>query len=202
MVKIYTKTGDAGKTSMLGGKRVLKSCLEMEAIGEVDELNAELGILIEECHCEERSDEAISMKQGIAALPTVARNDMINKLITVQNNLFVIGANLAALQSPGVKTCKLANLQTRKLEKWIDLMQKDLPELKNFILPGGCEEAALSFYARAVCRRAERCVIKLSEKYRVPPEIKKYLNRLSDLLFVLARWLNFKSKIKEVRWKG
>lgn len=168
---------------MLGGKRVSKSCLEMEAIGEVDELNALLGMLIEEMNDDKK-----------------LRNKEVKKLLEIQNNLFVIGANLAALQSPSIKTCKLANLQTCKLEKWIDKMIEELPELKNFILPGGCEEASLAFYARAVCRRAERRVIGLSEKYNVPVEIKIYLNRLSDTLFVLGRWLNFKNGVKEVKW--
>lgn len=165
---------------MLGGKRVAKSCLEMEAIGEVDELNAFFGVLIEELE-----DFKLEKK----------------KLINIQHNLFTIGANLAALQSSGIKIKKLRNSETKKLENWIDAMQKDLPELKNFILPGGSEEAALSFYARVVCRRAERCVIKLSEKYCVDPEIKKYLNRLSDCLFILARWVNFKSRVREVKWR-
>lgn len=180
-MKIYTKTGDSGETGMLGGKRVMKSCLEMEAIGEMDELNAELGIMNEEL-----GSDFVKEKK---------------KLIAVQHNLFVIGANLAALQTSGIKIEKLGNSEIKKLEKWIDAMQKDLPVLKNFILPGGCEEAAICFRARAVCRRAERVVIKLSEKYKVDSEIKKYLNRLSDCLFVLARWLNHQAGVEEVKWK-
>lgn len=181
MPKIYTKTGDKGKTSTLGGKRVCKCCLEMEAIGEVDETNAELGMLIAE----------LDSKFGKEK----------EKLIEIQHNLFIIGSNLAALQTDLKNVPKLRNLETRKLEQWINEMEKDLPELKNFILPGGCEEAALSFYARAVCRRAERCVIKLSGKHHIAPEIKQYLNRLSDCLFVLARWLNHQAGAEEVKWK-
>ncbi|MBI4427230.1 MAG: cob(I)yrinic acid a,c-diamide adenosyltransferase [Candidatus Magasanikbacteria bacterium] len=183
MPKIYTKTGDKGETSLLGGKRVKKCCLEMEAIGEVDELNSLLGMLIEEI---------------IEDFPRGAK-----QLFDVQRQLFVVGARLAGVQmskssrtpfglvrlrSPLVAQGKLTSL-----EKWIDAMEKDLPQLKNFIIPGGCEEAALCFYIRAVCRRAERRVIGLAESYSVDPVIKQYLNRLSDLLFVLGRWFNKKT---------
>lgn len=180
-MKIYTKTGDKGKTSTLGGKRVCKCCLEMEAVGEVDELNAFLGILIEEIEDNFKKEK--------------------RQLINVQHCLFTIGANLAALQTDLFNIPKLQNYKITKLEQWIDEMEKDLLELQNFILPGGCEEAALSFYVRAVCRRAERCIIGLSKKYQIDPPIKQYLNRLSDCLFVLARWINFKSGVEEVKWK-
>lgn len=174
MSKIYTKIGDRGETSLLGGKRVKKCCLEMEAIGEVDELNSLLGMLVEEIG-EDFKKEA-------------------KKLLEVQKCLFIIGARLAAVQM-SKSNRKLKHLPAHELtnlEKWIDAMEKDLPTLKNFIIPGGREEAALSFYIRAVCRRAERQVIGLSEKYKVDPIIKQYFNRLSDLLFVLGRWFNKK----------
>lgn len=172
MPKIYTKTGDSGETSLLGGKRVKKCCLEMEAIGEIDELNSWLGILIEEI--------GDNFKQEA------------QKLKNVQKDLFLIGAELAAVQMPKFN-CKLTHLPTYKLthlEKWIDEMEKKLPKLKNFISYNGSEEAVKAFYARAICRRAERAVIGLSERYVVSPTIKKYMNRLSDALFVLGRWLN------------
>lgn len=181
MIKIYTKTGDRGMTGMFGGKRISKSCLEMEAIGEVDELNAFLGILIEEIEEDFKSEK--------------------RKLIAIQSDLFIIGSNLAGLQTNLKNIPKLSKLKITKLEKWIDKMESDLPKLTNFILPSGSEEASKSFYARAICRRAERRVVGLSEKYKVPENIKQYINRLSDLLFVLGRWLNMKSKIEEVKWK-
>lgn len=181
MAKIYTKSGDKGMTSVLGGKRVEKCCLEMEAIGEVDELNAFLGMLIEEI------EEDFKMEK--------------NKLLTIQSDLFVVGSNLAGLQTDLKNISKLSSSKIFKLERWIDKMEKDLPKLKNFILPGGSEEAAMSFYARAICRRAERVVISLDQKYVVPVSIKKYLNRLSDLLFVLGRWFNLKNGVGEVKWK-
>lgn len=181
MAKIYTKSGDKGMTSVLGGKRVEKCCLEMEAIGEVDELNAFLGMLVEEIGEDFKTEK--------------------NKLLDIQNDLFVIGSNLAGLQTDLKNIPKLSISKISKLEKWIDKMEKDLPKLKNFILPGGSEEAAMAFYARTVCRRAERVVISLDQKYVVPLVIKKYLNRLSDLLFVLGRWFNMKNNVKEVKWK-
>lgn len=180
MSKIYTKTGDKGETSLFGGKRVMKSCLEMEAIGEVDEFNAFLGILIEEIE-----DDFMVEK---------------NKLINIQSCLFVVGSNLAAVQSNIKNVPKLKSLEIKKLEKWIDKMESELPKLTNFILPNGKEGATYSFYARAICRRAERQVIALSQKYEIDQNILKYLNRLSDLLFVLARWINFKSGVRETKW--
>ena len=181
MAKIYTKSGDKGMASLLNGKRVDKCCLEMEAIGEIDELNAFLGILIEEV------EEDFKVEK--------------NKLLNIQNDLFVIGSILAGLQTDLKKVPKLSSSKISKLEKWIDKMEKDLPKLKNFILPGGSEEAALAFYARSICRRAERVVISLDQKYVVPISIKKYLNRLSDTLFVFGRWLNMMNGVEEVKWK-
>lgn len=181
MSKIYTKQGDKGVTSMLGGKRVEKCCLEMEAIGEVDELNAFLGMLVEEI------GEDFKMEK--------------NKILNIQNDLFVIGSNLAGLQTDLKNLPKLSSSKISKLEKWIDKMDSELPRLKNFVLPGGSEEAAMAFYARAICRRAERVVISLDQKYLVPVSIKKYLNRLSDLLFVFGRWFNMKDGVKEVKWQ-
>lgn len=180
-MKIYTKTGDSGKTSMLCGKRVCKCCLEMEAIGEVDELNAVLGLLAEDLEDDFKQER--------------------RKIIDVQKCLFTIGANIAGLQTKLVKIPKFQNSKILELEDWIDAMEKDLPKLKTFIIPGGSEEAAWCYFARAVCRRAERAVIGLAKKYKIDLAIKKYLNRLSDCLFVLGRWLNKKKGVKEVKWK-
>lgn len=182
-MKIYTKTGDAGTTSMLGGARVCKSCLEMESIGEVDETNSFLGLLI----------------ARLADIEKFKKEK--EKLVGIQHNLFVIGASLAAVQMETKEIKKLGNKEIVKLEKWIDAMEKDLLELKNFILPGGSKNSAVAFIVRTVCRRAERQVIALSKKYKLDQNIIKYLNRLSDLLFVLARWINLKSGVEEVRWK-
>ena len=177
-MKIYTKTGDKGETSLLGGKRVFKSCLEMEAIGEVDELNSWLGVLIEEIE-EKFKREAKKLKK-------------------IQKKLFIIGSGLAAVQMEKKVIKKLNNLEIKELEQWIDGMEKKLPKLKNFINYEGTEEAVKAFYARAICRRVERAVVRLLDSQTSPcsllpregNEIKKYLNRLSDLLFVLGRWFN------------
>ena len=180
-MKIYTKTGDTGETSLLGGNRVQKNCIEIEAIGEVDELNAYLGILIEEI------DDNFKKER--------------NKLIKIQHKLFVVGAELAALQTKLVKTPKITRANVTSLEKWIDSMQNELPKLTNFILPGGSEESALAFYARAICRRAERRVVELANNYHINPALQQYINRLSDLLFVLARRINRQSKVGDVKWQ-
>lgn len=182
-MKIYTKTGDTGKTSLLGGNRVDKDCMEIDAIGEVDELNSCIGVLIEEVEDEEYKR-------------------VRNKLLSIQNNLFTLGSMIAAVQTDIVKIPKLKKIDITKLEKWIDMMTEELPPLTQFILPGGGEAAAYSFFVRAVCRRTERRTVELSKKNSaLSPLAVKYLNRLSDLLFVLARWLNMKEGIPEVVWK-
>ncbi|MBP7992534.1 MAG: cob(I)yrinic acid a,c-diamide adenosyltransferase [Candidatus Magasanikbacteria bacterium] len=180
-MKIYTKTGDLGETSLLGGKRVKKNCIEMEAIGEVDELNSSLGVLLSGLSLEE--------------------NETILRLKKVQNNLFVIGSQLAAVQTDLVKVPELSESEVKSLEDWIDQMSADLPELTQFILPGGTVPAAESFMARAICRRAERQVVGLAEKHKDLVVAQQYLNRLSDALFVLARFLNIKAGEKEVFWE-
>jgi len=179
-MKIYTKTGDSGVTSILGGKRVYKDCVEMEVIGELDELNAAVGV--------------------ISAL----LNDQIvvrEKVFKIQNDLFVIGSNMAAIQTDLVDVPKIKDSDVEYVENWIDEMDKELDELHQFILPTGNLVAAQTFLARAICRRAERQLIALSKSYEIDDLIKRYLNRLSDLLFTLARWLNQKSGVGDIKWK-
>lgn len=197
MPKIYTKTGDKGETGMLGGRRVSKSCLEIEVIGEVDETNAMIGLLVsylQGFECEDEHDH--NHEECGDPFVGVKKN-----LLEIQNDLFVVGSNLAALQTNLENIPRLSNSQVLKLETWIDKMEKDLPKLKNFILPGGDMAAVQSYTARAVCRRAERCLIGLSEKYEIEENLKQYINRLSDYLFVLARWINMRSGIEEVKWE-
>lgn len=181
-MKIYTKTGDGGNTSLLGGKRVKKSCLEIDAIGEVDEANALLGVLVSE-------------------LPEDAFQDMRERLIVVQHRLFTIGSNLAAVQMDLGQLPQIVPADINQLENWIDEMEKNLEPLAQFILPGGHEAAAHAFVARAVCRRAERRLVDLAERYvELSPLLKQYLNRLSDTLFVLARWINKQAGYADVTW--
>lgn len=178
-MKIYTKTGDQGETSLLGGKRVMKNCVEMEAIGEVDELNSAIGILV----------------------ASLDQSEISQKLKKIQNNLFVIGGQLAAVQTDLIEVPNLSQNDVEELETWIDTMSANLPTLTQFILPGGTLVAAESFMARAICRRAERQVVDLATHYQNLSIVQKYLNRLSDALFVLARHLNTEAGKAEVFWE-
>src|SRR3989339_955052 len=179
-MKIYTKTGDCGQTSLSGGQRVDKDCQEMQALGEIDELNTQVGFLL-----------------------ALVKTDLVKKeLEDIQNNLFVIGAQLAAVQTPLNPHPRLSVEVVKFLEEAIDHYQKLLPELHHFILPGGVMAASQCFVVRAVCRRAERQVVQLSRKYELPAEIGQYLNRLSDYFFVLARFLNQQENQPEKIWTG
>ncbi|MBI5452030.1 cob(I)yrinic acid a,c-diamide adenosyltransferase, partial [Candidatus Gottesmanbacteria bacterium] len=168
-VKIYTRTGDKGETSLYGGKRVSKNSIRIEAYGSIDELNSLLGIV--------SSFLADKRAEGF-----------INQ---IQKDLFLIGSCLA-----GAKV-SIERLKTRvwEMEKVIDSLDGELPPLSNFILPEGIERATFVYFARAVARRAERKLVALSAKEPVDKRILIYLNRLSDLLFILGRYLNFKSGV-------
>jgi cob(I)alamin adenosyltransferase len=182
-MKIYTKTGDTGETSLLGGKRVYKDCVEIDAIGEVDELNSYIGVLIEEVE----DEEYLRVR---------------NMLRSVQHNLFTLGSMIAAVQTTLTKVPQLKNGDIVKLEKSIDRMTAELPPLTQFILPGGGETASCAFLCRAVSRRAERRVVELGrDNPLLSPLATRYLNRLSDFLFVLARWFNLKEGIIDVPWE-
>jgi cob(I)alamin adenosyltransferase len=178
-MKIYTKTGDKGQTSLIGGTRVPKHHIRIEAYGTVDELNSYIGLL------RDQELDAHSFKV----------------LVEIQDRLFTIGANLAS--DPGVSKMKvpfLMDQDVRDLEKEIDGMNESLPELKNFILPGGGATVSFAHIARCICRRAERTVVHLSEESEVAENIIKYLNRLSDYLFVLARKIAHDSGSTEIAW--
>ncbi len=177
MPKIYTRLGDKGQTVTLAGKKVYKDDQRVEAYGSVDELNALLGLTISFTEREE--------VKGI-----------LNK---VQKELFIIGAELA-MEKPGAK--KINPVHVSLLESKIDEIEEELPHLANFVLPGGSKTASLLHLARTVCRRAERRVVTMSQKTKVNPDIIKYLNRLGDLLFVLARYVNRKKHIDETLWKA
>ena len=178
--KIYTKTGDKGQTSLLGGTRVSKGHVRIEAYGTIDELNSWIGLL--------RDQE---IKKSHKAL-----------LIEIQDRLFTIGSSLAA--DPRKLKMKLPELtedDTELLERAIDKMNLKLPEMRFFVLPGGHPLVSNCHIARCICRRAERNVLKLSDKEPVDPLIIKYLNRLSDYLFVLARKFSHDLKCVETTWK-
>lgn len=187
-MKIYTKTGDKGETGLLGGRRVSKNCVEMQVIGEIDELNAALGIV----------------------LANLQEDKLKLFLKNIQRDLFKIGAELASLHtvlSPparggargGGSIKKINSSRVSEMEKMIDEFWAQLPELQNFILPGGSAAGAYLHLARAVCRRAERQLVDLAKTASIRPELNIYLNRLSDFLFVAARWVNFKSGAEEIK---
>ena len=180
-MKIYTKTGDAGETGLYGGIRVPKDSMRIEACGTVDELNACIG----------------------AARPQI-QDEAINAILRrIQNELFDIGANLATLEThPRAASMKIPSTLSLDLEREIDRFEDQLPPLKNFVLPGGSAGGAAIHLARTVCRRAERCVVTLAKEEAVNPEVLIYLNRLSDLLFVLARVTNHRLGESEPLWES
>jgi len=179
-MKIYTKTGDSGETSLLGGKRVWKDNLRIQTCGTIDELNSIIGISINDI----TNPELKEVLQGI------------------QNDLFAIGSDTALpLENENTKIRRIDTNLSDKLESVIDQYDSQLPGLKNFILPGGVKGSALLHFARTVCRRAERNVVALSKVERINPDIEKYLNRLSDLLFVLARFENFSNGSPDIIWQ-
>ncbi|MFV0592176.1 MAG: cob(I)yrinic acid a,c-diamide adenosyltransferase [Draconibacterium sp.] len=179
--KIYTKTGDDGTTGLVGGTRVKKYASRLEAYGTIDELNSVLGVI-----------RSLDIPQEITEL-----------LIRIQNKLFNIGSRLASDEKGDEITFGLAvqKEDIEVLEKAIDQYQEELPELRNFILPGGELSVAQCHVARTICRRAERRIVEFSEQENVQPELIKYINRLSDYLFVLARYLGHKKGIDETPWK-
>ncbi len=182
-MKIYTRGGDGGETTLFGGGRVSKDDARVEALGDVDELNAALGWAI----------------AGVDDEPTRSR------LESIQHDLFALGAELA---TPGPasggtrpKTPGLPDGRVEELERWIDEGEEPLPPLTAFVLPGGVAPAAALHLARTVCRRAERSVVRLSGVAEVDARLVAYLNRLSDLLFVLARGQNHRAGAGDVEWK-
>ncbi len=181
-MKIYTKTGDSGVTSLLGGKRVRKNCIEIDAIGEVDELNSFLGVLL-------------------SLLPTTSYTEQREQLMRVQHNLFNVGSMVAAAQTDlvDVPIMKLAHVE--ELEGWIDTLQETVPVLTQFIVPGGHQASAVCHHARAVCRRAERRLVELKAGLDMDNQPLFFLNRLSDYLFVLGRYINMKEGANEVMWE-
>ncbi len=180
-MKIYTRTGDQGMTSLFGGRRVSKADLRIETYGTVDELNSWLGVLRDQ--------------------PTNAnRKDF---LVEIQDRLFTIGSMLAT--DPGntkVKIPMLEEADVAALETQIDTMEKDLPPMKSFVLPGGNQSVSFCHVARTVCRRAERLTIALHQQEAVNVLVIQYLNRLSDYLFVLARKIGKELGAEETPWKA
>ena len=179
---VYTRTGDKGTTSLVGGTRVPKTHARLEAYGTVDELNSFIGLLITYLNLEE--EQAFLQR--------------------VQNNLFVIGSNLATDQS--ITKLRAASVITKdminEMEHRIDCVDDSVPPLTAFVLPGGSRGAAVCHICRTVCRRAERRILALAEQAEVSPELIAYINRLSDYLFVLSRKINQVDKKEEIFWNN
>jgi cob(I)alamin adenosyltransferase len=177
-VKIYTKTGDDGSTGLIGGNRVRKSSPRIIAYGAVDELNSSLGV----------------------ALSLELDTDIANLLTKIQNDLFVVGADLA---NPDLKN--ISNRVTfdmvQFLESNIDKLEMELEPISYFILPGGDQTASQIHMSRAISRRAETCIVYLAEIEEINITCKIYINRLADLLFVIARVINKRKMIKDIAWK-
>ena len=181
--KIYTKTGDLGKTTLIGGTRVPKSHLRIESYGTVDELNSFIGFLDDQL-TDERSKKTLK---------------------EIQDRLFTIGSSLACDpdKEPKMKLPDLKEEDVQLLESEIDEMNKVLKPMKSFILPGGSMAVSSAHIARCVCRRAERiCVNMLEHEMFIDPLVVKYLNRLSDHLFVLARYIAYLTGVSETEWKA
>jgi cob(I)alamin adenosyltransferase len=178
-MKIYTKKGDQGETSLIGGMRVPKYDLRIESYGTVDELNSHLGVL---------RDQEIGV-------------DYRNQIIDIQQVLFTIGSHLAVgKEGSSMKLPELKTTHIETLEHQIDAMDEVLPPMRFFVLPGGHQAVSFAHVARCVCRRAERLVVHLSSEEQVNPLIMTYLNRLSDYLFTLSRKIAFDLKVDEQPW--
>ena len=183
--KIYTKVGDKGSTLLATGQRVAKSSLRIEAYGTVDELNAQLGMLRD-----------LSLKE-------LNEHPIITQLFTIQNELFDIGAELASLPSPQNPSnpCHINMESVERLEQEMDQANENLPPLKNFVLPGGNTLNSQAHICRCICRRAERSTVRLHDEDSVRPEVRIYLNRLSDWLFIMSRLISHELSVPEVLWQ-
>ena len=178
MARIYTRTGDKGETGLVGGKRTSKDSLRVRAYGDIDELNSVLGLA-----------------------RTFSKDAEIGSLLErLQRDLFIVGADLASPRTEDHVTPRVTEEMTLTLEKSIDTFQQELLPLKAFIIPGGVETGALLHFARTVARRAERSIVALSNIESLNENLIPYINRLSDLLFVMARLVNHREGRNEVEW--
>ena len=182
ITKVYTRKGDQGQTSLVGGQRVSKASTRLEAYGTIDELSSHLGLLA-------------------AMLPEGHEKDLVER---IQNNLFNVCTNLATDQDQTelYPSAYLPEGAIKELEDEVDSIMHELPERQGFILPGGTQEAAQAHVCRTVCRRAERRIVALAEEATVSPEVQQYVNRLSDYLFILAKKLNFLAGKSEKVWQN
>lgn len=179
-MKVYTRTGDNGTTSLVGGKRVAKTHPRLEAYGTLDELNSWIGL--------------------VASEPATLPGEVIVSLITIQNRLFDIGTILATETESSWQPAPLPEEAVTELEMFIDRLDATVPKHNQFVLPGGCPTAARAQVARTVARRCERLLISMADSVAVAPEILAYINRLSDYLFVVGRKANYFNGVGEIFW--
>ncbi|HKY08646.1 MAG TPA: cob(I)yrinic acid a,c-diamide adenosyltransferase [Candidatus Binatia bacterium] len=188
ITRVYTRTGDRGETALVGGKRVPKDSARIEAYGTIDELNSILGL------ARVFNQESLDAGEAHQFLDEV--------LCQLQDELFDLGSELATAPEayqPGMY--RVSQTEIERLEKLMDKCQQDLEPLKSFILPGGGRVGAYLHQCRTVCRRAERDILRLSREEEVSPDVLKYVNRLSDLLFVLSRWIAKQTGEQEYLWQ-
>lgn len=179
--QLYTRTGDQGTTSLVGGERVKKNSVRLEAYGTIDELSSCLGSVASDPDCDA---------------------EVKGQIREIQNELFNIGSYLATAPGAGESpACSTAAENIVRLEGWIDALDEQTPKIRAFVLPGGSPAASKAHVTRTVCRRAERRILDLAETEYVDPAVTKYVNRLSDYLFIAARYLNFMQGVEEVVWK-
>ncbi len=219
---IYTRTGDDGDTALFGGGRVPKNDRRVEAYGAVDELNSFVGLALasvthtdanadRDADADPHADADIDAGAGADPDPDASADadphadaGIRRGLLLIQNDLFALGANLATPEGddsrPRPQTPEVPVARVEAMEEWIDQATEELPELRQFVLPGGTEAAARLHVCRSVCRRAERAVVALGREERLDPGIVPYLTRLSDLLFVWARLANLRAGQADVPW--
>lgn len=183
--RLYTRTGDKGTTSLVGGQRIDKDSLRLEAYGTIDELSSNIGVILSDPKCDTRSKE---------------------QLIQIQNELFNIGSYLATEITPDVLKSSWfigppSDKTITEMEQWIDRLDSETPKVNAFVLPSGTIIAAHTHVARTVCRRAERRILAFSRTTEVDPALIEYINRLSDYLFILARHFNHQERVDEITWK-
>lgn len=180
---LYTGTGDGGTTSLVGGERISKVCKRIEAYGTVDEFSSFLGVVLSNSICP---------------------HELKEQFLEIQNRLFDAGCYLATAVSRDEKpSCRgIGEDAVEKLEHWIDDLDEKTPKIRSFVLPGGCEIAAHCHVARTVCRRAERRILELAIEEYVDPVLIRWINRMSDYLFIAARYLNFIFDVEEITWIG
>lgn len=178
---LYTGTGDSGTTSLVGGSRVKKNSVRLEAYGTIDEFSSALGAIASDPKCDA---------------------EVKGQILKVQNELFNIGGYLATDPEGKELHCNsLTPAMIAELEGWIDALDEQTPKIHAFVLPGGCELASKTHLARVICRRAERRILDLADESYVDPAVVKYVNRLSDYLFIAARYFNFMQGVDEIVWK-